>query len=226
MSGETRSHESKLYHELAKWYERIFDRFFRRRIHDTIASLEIPSGARVLELGVGTGLSLPAYPRNCHVDAIDLSESMLNEALEKAECNNWDHIHLQQMDATNLNFPDAYFDFVNAFHLVTVVPDHQKLVREMIRVCKPGGTLVIINHFQSPRRWIARWVNLIDPITRHLGWRTTLSLDQFLGDAEVSVRKRFKTSWRSLFTIVIARKESHADVGGAAAEARRPISAG
>jgi phosphatidylethanolamine/phosphatidyl-N-methylethanolamine N-methyltransferase len=207
MSGKTHLHESKLYHDLAKWYERVFERFFGKRILSTLAGLDIPNDARILELGVGTGLSLSAYPSHCHVDAIDLSQSMLREAASKATNNGWDHICLRQMDATNLDFPDDHFDFVHAFHLVTVVPDHQKLLSEMLRVCKPGGTLVVINHFQSPRRWISMWVNLVDPITRPLGWRTTLSLEQFFGDAKLRVAKRFKTSWRSLFTVVIAKKE-------------------
>lgn len=217
--GKTHSHESKLYHEMAKWYERVFERFFGQRILDTVSALDVRDDARVLELGVGTGLSLSAYPTDCRVDAIDLSESMLGQAREKSIANGWDHIFLQQMDATNLEFPDNHFDFVHAFHLVTVVPDHQKLLSEMTRVCKPGGTVVIINHFQSPRRWVSFWVNLVDPITRPMGWRTTLSLEQFMGDASLRVDRRFKTSWNSLFTVVIAKKESPSAVNETA---RRP----
>jgi phosphatidylethanolamine/phosphatidyl-N-methylethanolamine N-methyltransferase len=203
---------------MAIWYERVFERFFGKRILATVAALQIPNNARILELGVGTGLSLSAYPNHCQVEAIDLSQSMLSEARKKASDNGWNHICLRQMDATNLDFPDDHFDYVHAFHLVTVVPDHQQLLSEMLRVCKPGGTLVVINHFQSPRRWISFWVNLVDPITRPLGWRTTLSLEQFVGDAKLRVVQRFKTSWRSLFTVVIAKK----DVAATETVRRRP----
>ena len=207
----TLSHESELYHGMASWYERVFERFFGQRIHDTISQLEFSAGSQVLELGVGTGLSLSSYPTDCHVTAIDLSESMLSEARRKVSTCGWQHIELRQMDATQLDFPDNHFDFVHAFHLVTVVPDHQKLISEMLRVCKPGGTMVIINHFQSPRPWVACWVNLIDPITRKMGWSTRLSLQEFLGNAKLRVHRRYKTTWRSLFTVVVAEKDG--DVG-------------
>ena len=209
--NETLSHESELYHGMASWYERVFERFFGKRIHDTLSTLDIPADSRVLELGVGTGLSLPSYPTDCHVSAIDLSESMLGEARGKLKRCGWTHIDLRQMDATSLDFPDNHFDFVNAFHLVTVVPDHQKLMSEMLRVCKPGGTLVIINHFQSPRPWVSCWVNLVDPITRRMGWSTRLSLEDFLGDSKLKIRRRYKTAWRSLFTVVVAEKDNESD---------------
>lgn len=205
------SHESELYHGMASWYERVFERFFGQRIHDTVSGLVIPADAKVLELGVGTGLSLPSYPTDCQVMAIDLSDSMLGEARRKVDKCGWDHIDLRQMDATELDFPDNHFDFVNAFHLVTVVPDHQKLISEMVRVCKPGGTMVIINHFQSPRPWVSFWVNLVDPITRKMGWSTRLSLKEFLGSAKLKVRRRYKTNWRSLFTVVVAEKDVEND---------------
>jgi phosphatidylethanolamine/phosphatidyl-N-methylethanolamine N-methyltransferase len=208
-SGETRSHEpheSELYHQFANWYERVFERFFRPRIVDTVRSMNIPSGARVLELGVGTGLSLSAYPQHADVTAVDLSDHMLAKAERKVEQSGWAHVELQQMDATKLEFADENFDYVTAFHLVTVVPEHQRLLSEMIRVCKPNGTVVIINHFRSPRRWVSHFVDLVNPITVRLGWRTTLGLKEFLGDLPLEVQRVFKTSFRSLFTVVIARK--------------------
>lgn len=208
--GETRSpepHESSLYHRFAHWYERVFERFFRARIVDTVRSLNIPAGARVLELGVGTGLSLSAYPQHADVTAVDLSSQMLAKARHKVEQAGWSHITVQQMDATQLEFADESFDYVTAFHLVTVVPEHQRLLDEMIRVCKPNGTIVIINHFRSPRRWVSCFVDLINPLTVRLGWRTTLGLNEFLDAAPLEVERVFKTSVRSLFTVVIAQKK-------------------
>ncbi len=168
INGETGSHEpheSKLYHQFVHWYERVFERLLRTRIVDTVRSLNIPARARVLELGVGTGLSLSAYPRHADVIAVDLSCHMLTEAERKVEKSSWSHITVQQMDATKLEFADVSFDYVMAFHLVTVVPEHQRLLSEMIRVCKPNGTIVIINHFRSPRRWVSRFVDLVNPVT-------------------------------------------------------------
>ena len=110
------------------------------------------------------------------------------------------------MDALHMDFPDDSFDFVTAFHVVTVVPDPHKLVEEMARVCKPDGQVVIINHFSSPRKVIRKVVNLVDPLTRRLGWSTRLSLDDAINDAPLSLEHRYKTSPWSLFTVVEARK--------------------
>jgi phosphatidylethanolamine/phosphatidyl-N-methylethanolamine N-methyltransferase len=208
-NAETRSHEpheSKLYHQFVHWYERVFERFFRTRILQTVRSLNIPAGARVLELGVGTGFSLSAYPQHAEVIAVDLSIPMLTAAQRQVEQSGWSHITVRQMDATKLEFADESFDYVTAFHLVTVVPEHQRLLGEMIRVCKPNGTIAVINHFRSPHRWVSSFVDLVNPLTVRLGWRTTLGLQEFLGAAPLEVQRIFKTSFRSLFTVVIAKK--------------------
>ena len=201
-----RPHESKIYYEFSHLYDRVFTRFFFPRIQWTIRSLNIPPGAKVLEVGVGTGLSLSAYPVHAEVKGIDLAQEMLEQAQEKVTRNGWRHVSLQQMDALNLQFPTESFDYVMGFHVVSVVPDHDTLMREMVRVCKPDGTLVIINHFRSPRRWLAPLVDSLDPITRKLGWRTTLRLSDLLNGVSLRIERRFKTSERSLFTVVIASK--------------------
>src|SRR5690606_14129742 len=99
------SHASKTYHQFAGYYEAVFARFFRDRIHRVIRSLDIPPDAKVLEVGVGTGLSLPAYPAHAEVTGIDLSARMLAHAQEKINRNGWTHITLREMDAQNLEFP-------------------------------------------------------------------------------------------------------------------------
>lgn len=199
-------HESRIYHAAASWYELFFSPFFRRRILATIRGLEMPAGSRVLEVGVGTGLSLDAYPRHVDVTAIDLSEDMLAHAQRKIDAHGWDSIHLQQMDALNLTFAGESFDYVMAFHIVTVVPDHRRLMHEIVRVCKPGGTIVVINHLRSPRPWIAGAVDLLSPVTNFLGWHTRLTFEDLVDGAPIEVLRRYKTSPQSLFTVVIARK--------------------
>jgi len=79
-------------------------------------------------------------------------------------------------------------------------------MREIARVCRPGGTVVIINHFRSERRWLASLIDRFDPVTRRLGWRTTLSFADLLAGVDLDLVRRFKTSPTSLFTVVIARK--------------------
>jgi len=195
-----------MYSDLAGLYDHVFMRVFSRRIHDVIAGLEIPPGARVLEVGVGTGLSLDAYPSHCQVVGIDLSQDMLDHARSKMAPGRHGHIELRQMDAMSMDFESDSFDFVTAFHVVTVVPDPARLVGEMSRVCRADGQVVIINHFSSPRRMIRGVVNLVDPVTRRLGWSTRLSLDEVITGTPLSLESRYKTSPWSLFTIVEARK--------------------
>ena len=199
-------HESKIYYEFSHLYDRIFTRFFFPRIVSTIRGLSIPPGAKVLEVGVGTGLSLPAYPEHADVTGIDLAPEMLDQAQRKVKAEGWRHIRLLQMNALDLKFHDEEFDYITAFHVVSVVPDHANLMKEMVRVCKPGGSLVIINHFRSSRPWLATVVDRLDPVTRKLGWRTTLQCSELFADVPLDIERQFKTSGSSLFTVVIARK--------------------
>lgn len=169
-------HHSRIYSDLAGIYDHVFTRVFRRRIDQVVKGLRIPAGARVLEVGIGTGLSVDAYPAHAQVIGIDLSQDMLDHAAQKMDAARHGHITLQQGDALNLSFADESFDFVAAFHVITVVPDPKRMLDEMVRVCRPGGRIVIINHFSSERALIRFVVDRVDPITRHLGWSTRLRL--------------------------------------------------
>jgi len=198
-------HESRLYYEFSHLYDLIFRRVFYPRIKMVVRSLDIEPGARVLELGVGTGLSLDAYPLHCHLTGIDLAPDMLERAQDKVNRNGWRHVTLEQGDAQNLRFDDDSFDYVMAFHVVSVVPDAQRLMGEAQRVCRPGGVIAIINHFRSAHPAVARVQRRIDPLTRRLGWTTSLRLPDLLARDTLHVERQWKTSPRSLFTIVVAR---------------------
>ena len=202
--ANTQPHESALYYEFSHLYDLVFGRVFYPRIVRVIRSLAIEPGARVLEIGVGTGLSLDAYPHHCQVTGIDLAPEMLERAQDRVNRNGWRHVTLQQGDALNLAFPADAFDYVMAFHVVSVVPDPQRMMAEAQRVCRPGGLLTIINHFRSPQPAVARMQRGIDPLTRRLGW-TTLRLPEILDRSTLHVERQWKTSRRSLFTIVVAR---------------------
>jgi len=219
--ANSQPHESALYYEFSHLYDVFFGRVFFPRIVRVIRSLGIEPGARVLELGVGTGLSLEAYPQHCQVTGIDLAPEMLERAQDRVNRNGWRHVTLQQGDALNLAFADDAFDYVMAFHVVSVVPDPQRMMAEAERVCRPGGLLAIINHFRSRQRAVARVQRGIDPITRRLGWTTTLCLPQLLDGSRLHVERQWKTSPRSLFTIVVARNAKALPVSVAGGRARR-----
>lgn len=197
------AHQSKLYYEFSHLYDMTFGRVFYGRIAKVISSLKIPTGSRVLELGVGTGLSFDAYPHDCRVVGIDLAADMLEHAQEKIHRNGWRHLQVMEMDAMNLDFPDSSFDYVMAFHVVSVVPDAGRLMREAQRVCRPGGTIVIINHFRSEKPLLAAIDRRLEPVTRHWGWHT-LKRAEVLDGLTLNLRKVYKMSRHSLFTIVIA----------------------
>jgi phosphatidylethanolamine/phosphatidyl-N-methylethanolamine N-methyltransferase len=199
-------HQSPIYYEFSHLYDRTFGRVFTGRIVRVVGSLGIDPGARVLEIGVGTGISLEAYPAHARVTGIDLAEDMLAKARERIAANGWDHIGVQQGDALNLPFPDASFDYVTAFHVVSVVPDARRMLAEACRVCRPQGTIAIVNHFRSEHSSVARVQKTVDPVFRRLGW-TTLRLSELLRDSGLRVERQWKTSPRSLFKIVIARNE-------------------
>jgi phosphatidylethanolamine/phosphatidyl-N-methylethanolamine N-methyltransferase len=214
------AHQSKLYYEFSHVYDFVFGRVFYRRIAAVIRSLKIPARAKVLELGVGTGLSLDAYPHHCQVVGVDLAPDMLEHAQERIDRNRWRHLRLMTMDAMQLEFPDSSFDYVMAFHLVSVVPDATRLMREAQRVCKPGGTIVVINHFLSEKRLLAALDRRMEPLTRRLGWHTLRRRDVF--DAlPLEIERVYKLPRRSLFTIVQAKNRKSASVAGLRARVDR-----
>jgi phosphatidylethanolamine/phosphatidyl-N-methylethanolamine N-methyltransferase len=198
------SHQSKLYYEFSQVYDLVFARYFYPRIAAVIRALRIPPGAKVLELGVGTGLSLSAYPAHAQVTGVDLARDMLEHAEERIERHGWRHINVREMDAMNLAISDSTFDYVTAFHVVSVVPDASRLMREAQRVCKPGGTLVVINHFRSEKKVLAAIDRGMEPITRRWGWHT-LSRSEVFTTPALQIVRSYKTSRRSLYTIVVAR---------------------
>jgi phosphatidylethanolamine/phosphatidyl-N-methylethanolamine N-methyltransferase len=111
-----------------------------------------------------------------------------------------------EMNALSLDFPDNTFDYVMAFHVVTVVPDPIRMISEAKRVCKPGGSIVIVNHFTSDVPVLGSMTEALDPLTRKLGWRTNLRLKPFIEAADLSVERAYKLSKASLYTVVLGSK--------------------
>lgn len=158
---------------------------------------------RVLEVGVGTGLSLPDYKRHLEVTGIDLSPEMLEKARERVAEERLDHVTgLHEMDASDLKFPDASFDTVVAMFVMTVVPDPEKVMRELARVVKPGGEVMLVNHF-SQRQGVRGWVERrMAPFADKIGWRSVFDLSrvEVCDDLELVERKSLRPL--GLFTMV------------------------
>src|SRR4051812_20547934 len=161
-----------VYEKLASVYDFTFGPTLHAGRVQAIQRMGIKAGDRVLEVGVGTGINASLYPEACVVTGIDLSEPMLEKARERVIRKGLTNIRLLAMDAADLKFPDNSFDIVYAPYVISVVPDPVGVVREMRRVCRPGGRLVILNHFRGTNR-LGAWLDrVISPLTVHIGFKS------------------------------------------------------
>ena len=142
----------------------------------------------MLEVGVGTGLSLPHYNPALSVTGIDFSSEMLEKARKRVDESKLDHVkELRQMDARDLDFPDDHFDTVTAMHIVSVVPEPERVMAEIARVCKPGGKVVITNHFARETGALAMIEKMISPFASSIGWPSDFRIEQILSEDCLSV---------------------------------------
>jgi phosphatidylethanolamine/phosphatidyl-N-methylethanolamine N-methyltransferase len=147
-------------------------------------------GQRILEVGVGTGLSLPYFRPNSRVTGIDISEEMLDKAKHRARRQKLDHVEgLHVMDAEHLEFADNSFDAVLALYVASVVPNPAQFAAEMRRVCIPGGTIVLVNHFTSDNLLLRFIEKRLARVARHIGFHADFPLDAFRRDSGLSIRE-------------------------------------
>ena len=201
-------HESRVYSDLAHLYDAVFGRAFMDHEHEVIESLQFRPGQQVLEVGVGTGISLDAYPPYVHITGVDPSADMLGHAIAKTRENNWGHIEIRPGDALNLDFSDNSFDWVTSFHVMTAVPEPRRMMDEMVRVCKPGGKIVLISHFASEKPLLYLLGALVTPITKMLGWTCRLRSRDVLEGQPIVVERNQRLSWYAVHFAVIARKQA------------------
>lgn len=180
----------RVYSNYASVYDHIFGRVFHEGRESAVRNLDVKPGERVLEVGVGTGLSLPLYPSHCRVTGIDLSDGMLDKARERTAVQGLVHVELHQMDAGNMKFTDDSFDTVVAAYVVTAVPDYRSVVAEMIRVCRAGGRIILLNHFSNGNKLIAAVEKVISPLCKHIGFRTDLALHHVLEGTSLQVARK------------------------------------
>ena len=167
----SRAGVEKAYGRWAPVYDLVFGKVFDAGRQSTIAEAD-KIGGRILDVGVGTGLSLSDYSRSTRICGVDISEPMLRKAQQRVRAEKLGNVEmLSVMDAKNLAFPDVFFDAVVAQYVITAVPDPEGTLDEFVRVLKPGGELILVNHIgaeSGPRR---AFELAFAPLARRLGWR-------------------------------------------------------
>ena len=162
---------AKAYGRWAPVYDLVFGKVFDQGRQSTIAEAD-KIGGRILDVGVGTGLSLSDYSRSTRLYGVDISEPMLRKAQERVRALKLGNVEtLAVMDAKNLAFADGFFDAVVAQYVITAVPDPEATLDDFIRVLKPSGELILVNHIgaeNGPRRVFEL---AFSPLARRLGWR-------------------------------------------------------
>jgi phosphatidylethanolamine/phosphatidyl-N-methylethanolamine N-methyltransferase len=167
----------KTYRRYAGVYDALFGSLFEPGRRRAVESINTRPGQRILEVGVGTGLSLPVYRRDARVTGIDVSPDMLAKARERVAQQGLAHVEaLLEMDAEAMSFPNHSFDSVVAMYVASVVPDPKRLLAEMKRVCVPGGEVVVVNHFASDHPVLRHVERAVAPLSSTMGFRPDLEL--------------------------------------------------
>jgi len=206
------------YRRWAPVYDNTFGRFSTEGRRHAVEIINQRQG-KVLEVGVGTGLSLPDYGRHLEIVGIDLSPEMLERAQEKVDEEGLGNVTgLFEMDASELTFQTGSFDTVVAMYVMTVVPDPEKVMRELARVCKVGGEVILINHFsqeEGVRGWVER---RMAPFADKLGWHPVFDVDRVMVcDNLTLIGRRALRPW-GLFTMLRFEKIREAVPQAEAAE--------
>lgn len=203
----------------ARWAP-VYDRTFgaltgtgRRRATSLLNGL----GGSVLELGVGTGLALRHYGPGVTVTGVDYSEEMLAKAHSKVAREGLANVAaLHRMDARALGFSDNSFDHATAMHVMSVVPEPERVMAEIARVVRPGGTVVIVNHFRRDRGALALAERLAAPLADLLGWHSDFDRGRVLGEPRLRLLDEQSLPPFGTMTLMVLEKDAGAEAGGPA----------
>ena len=186
------------YRRYAAVYDAVFGPVLQPGRKAVVQALRVRPGERVLEVGVGTGLSLPLYPRDVQITGIDVSREMLDKARRRVARRRLTNVEaLLEMDAEQMSFPDASFDKVVAMYVVSVVERPARLLEELHRVCRPAGEIFLVNHVRSDNRFVAAVEKGLARFSDKLGFRPDFELgDMVSGADQLTELSRINFFWK------------------------------
>ena len=208
MTPVTSETVKKAYRRYARYYDLVFGAIFHPGRNTAIEHLHCKSGDRILEVGVGTGLSLSLYPKDIKVVGIDLSVDMLKRAEKKVHDEQISQVEgLHAMDAQRMTFEDNSFDKVVAMYVASVVPDVAQLVNEIRRVCKPGGEIVFLNHFQNKHPLVRQAETFIQPLAKYIGFNPDFPLEDFLTQTGFQMTTAIPVNFLDYWTVIVGQNQ-------------------
>ena len=175
------------YRRYARFYDLWFGAVFHPGRKLAIEQMGIQPGDHVLEVGVGTGLSLPEYPEGVRVTGIDVSPEMIDIAQDRVDRLGLPNVTLTEMDAENMDFRDGQFDHIVAMYVLSVAPSPGRVVDEMRRVCASSGDLFIVNHFRHGNPLIGGLEKMLAPLSKLVGFRPDFAMDEFVDQTDLAV---------------------------------------
>jgi len=186
------------YRRYASVYDAVFGPVLQPGRKAVVQALGLRPGDRVLEVGVGTGLSLPLYPRDVRITGIDVSREMLEKARRRLARQRLANVEaLLEMDAEQMSLPDASFDKVVAMYVVPVVENPMRLLQELHRVCRPDGEIFLVNHVRSDNPFIAAVEKGLARFSDKIGFRPDFELRDMLADVDqVTEVSRINFFWK------------------------------
>lgn len=211
MSGLVQMEAEDVLRAYARWapvYDTTFGRIADAGRNEAVDLVNRGGSGAVLEVGVGTGISLPRYDNALRVTGIDLSPAMLKKARRRVARQTLTNIAaIEEMDAGAMTFADASFDAVIAMYVLTVVPDPAAVMAELVRVCRPGGEVIVVNHFSRDKGMLAAVEKAMAPFAGKLGWRPKFPVETVTQTGGLTLLRRQKVARSVLFSLLHFRRD-------------------
>ncbi|MEQ8711524.1 MAG: class I SAM-dependent methyltransferase [Cyclobacteriaceae bacterium] len=181
---------SKVYDNYARIYNILYGQVLDAGRNKAIEMMEISFQNKILEIGIGTGLSLKKYPngKDIEITGIDLSEKMLSKAKIQAQRLSGMKIDIKLMDGEQTAFPSGFFDKVVLMYVYSVTPNPKELMKEVKRICKPLGDIYLVNHFShSKENELSFFERAVSSFSEKIGFRSDFSYQKYVSDLKMQI---------------------------------------